>query len=98
MLMLSIFLLLTLSRTLLLVLLLLQGFQGLVGIGRRLLGRWRIVGHQLKEKKANLCLICLYVHKRLDQNVNLDGLWLLGLFALLLGTLACPSSLSSGSP
>lgn len=53
-------LMLTLSRTLHLQ----RGFWRLVGIGRMLLGRWRMVGNQLKEKKENppfLHLIYLYV-------------------------------------
>lgn len=71
-----------------------------MGTGRRLLGRLRMVGHLLKEKRAkeNLPLRCLYALKRLDHNVNLDGLLLLGMHALLLGTLVCPSVLSGGLP
>ena len=56
---------------------------------------------RLKEKKSNppnIHFICLNVPKRLDQNVNLDGLWLFELLALLLETLVCPSSFSSGVP
>lgn len=49
-----------------------------MGIGRKLRGRWRMVGLQLKGKKEcppNLHLIWLYNLKRRDQNVNLDGLF-----------------------